>query len=183
MVFILEYLEAPKGTNEKCPRKNGFFAHPNSNICDVFFNCIDGDAIEIKCTTGLHFDEYTGTCVWPDSAGRVGCKTAAGKCTYLQCEFWYCFRNDLLHIWLTILLLQKWPTKTKTLSAAQPQAPNWTIQRVKLLLIRNSHTKLTAKNSTSAWMALTNAHLDAQPVKCTTTNRKCAMHQKMFQDG
>jgi len=39
-------------------------------VCNVFYNCIDGEAIEITCTTGLHFDEYSGTCVWPDSAGR-----------------------------------------------------------------------------------------------------------------
>ncbi|XP_031628366.1 protein obstructor-E isoform X2 [Contarinia nasturtii] len=68
-------LQPPKGTNEKCPRKNGFFAHPNPGVCNVFFNCIDGDAIEIKCTAGLHFDEYSGTCVWPDSANREGCKS------------------------------------------------------------------------------------------------------------
>lgn len=71
-----ELLQPPKGTNEKCPRKNGFFAHPNPAVCNVFFNCIDGDAIEIKCTPGLHFDEYKGTCDWPEGAGREGCQTA-----------------------------------------------------------------------------------------------------------
>lgn len=72
------YLEPPKGTNEKCPRKNGFFAHPSPAVCNVFYNCIDGDAIEITCTAGLHFDEYSGTCVWPDTANREGCKTPEG---------------------------------------------------------------------------------------------------------
>lgn len=57
----------PKG---KCPRRNGFFSHPEPHVCNIFYNCIDGEAVEIICTTGLHFDEYSGTCVWPDSAGR-----------------------------------------------------------------------------------------------------------------
>lgn len=61
--------EPPQPT-KKCPRRNGFFAHPEPSVCNVFYNCIDGEAIEITCTTGLHFDEYSGTCVWPDSAGR-----------------------------------------------------------------------------------------------------------------
>ncbi|KAI4472300.1 hypothetical protein M0802_016962 [Mischocyttarus mexicanus] len=65
-------LQPPQPT-KKCPRRNGFFAHPEPSVCNVFFNCIDGEAIEITCTTGLHFDEYSGTCVWPDSAGREGC--------------------------------------------------------------------------------------------------------------
>ncbi|KAF7381495.1 hypothetical protein HZH66_013889 [Vespula vulgaris] len=62
-------LQPPQPT-KKCPRRNGFFAHPEPSVCNVFYNCIDGEAIEITCTTGLHFDEYSGTCVWPDSAGR-----------------------------------------------------------------------------------------------------------------
>lgn len=37
-----------------------------------------GNAIENTCTAGLHFDEYSGTCVWPDSANREGCKSALG---------------------------------------------------------------------------------------------------------
>ncbi|XP_063705758.1 protein obstructor-E [Culicoides brevitarsis] len=65
-------LQPPKG-NDNCPRKNGFFAHPDPTICNVFYNCIDGEFTELPCTAGLHFDEYTGTCVWPDAAGRTGC--------------------------------------------------------------------------------------------------------------
>lgn len=72
-------LQEPKGTSEKCPRRNGFFAHPNPATCNIFYNCIDGDAIEITCTNGLHFDEYSGTCVWPDSANRQGCQSLAGE--------------------------------------------------------------------------------------------------------
>lgn len=66
-------LQPPKGKNDYCPRKNGFFAHPDPTNCYAFFTCVDGDYVENKCTGGLHFDEYTGTCVWPENAGREGC--------------------------------------------------------------------------------------------------------------
>jgi len=66
-------LQDPKGKNQYCPRKNGFFAHPDASVCDVFYTCVDGEYIENKCTGGLHFDEYTGTCVWPENANREGC--------------------------------------------------------------------------------------------------------------
>jgi len=59
--------------NTLCPRRNGFFAHPEASICNIFYNCIEGDAVEVICTAGLHFDEYSGTCVWPDTAQRQGC--------------------------------------------------------------------------------------------------------------
>ncbi|KAL0850459.1 hypothetical protein ABMA28_012258 [Loxostege sticticalis] len=65
-------LQPPKA-NENCPRRNGFFAHPDPTVCNIFFNCIEGEHTEVKCTSGLHFDEYSGTCVWPASAGRQGC--------------------------------------------------------------------------------------------------------------
>ncbi|CAH1961597.1 unnamed protein product [Acanthoscelides obtectus] len=61
----------PKGV---CPRLNGFFAHEDPTVCNKFYNCIQGEATEIACTNGLHFDEFSGTCVWPDAAGRQGCK-------------------------------------------------------------------------------------------------------------
>lgn len=69
VIFFFIFTEPPQPT-KKCPRRNGFFAHPDPSVCNIFYNCIDGEAIEITCTTGLHFDEYSGTCVWPDSAGR-----------------------------------------------------------------------------------------------------------------
>jgi hypothetical protein len=68
-----EELQEPQPVNKYCPRKNGYFAHPDPSVCDVFYNCNDGEYIEQKCTGGLHFDEYTGTCVWPDTAKREGC--------------------------------------------------------------------------------------------------------------
>lgn len=71
--FKFSNLEPPKG-NANCPRRNGFFAHPEPSVCNIFYNCIEGDATESKCTPGLHFDEYSGNCVWPETANRQGCK-------------------------------------------------------------------------------------------------------------
>uniref|UniRef100_A0A336M821 CSON011781 protein n=1 Tax=Culicoides sonorensis TaxID=179676 RepID=A0A336M821_CULSO len=71
-------LQPPKG-NANCPRKNGFFAHPDPKVCNVFYNCIEGEFTELPCTAGLHFDEYSGTCVWPAEAGRTGCDTESKK--------------------------------------------------------------------------------------------------------
>lgn len=71
--------ESPKG-NQHCPRKNGYFAHPDSSVCHLFYNCIDGEYTEVPCTPGLHFDEYQGTCVWPESSGRTGCSKIESKC-------------------------------------------------------------------------------------------------------
>ncbi|KAJ9599473.1 hypothetical protein L9F63_010043, partial [Diploptera punctata] len=65
--------QPPKG-NHNCPRKNGYFAHPDPTICHLFYNCIGGEYTEVPCTPGLHFDEYQGTCVWPVSSGRSGCR-------------------------------------------------------------------------------------------------------------
>lgn len=70
-------LQPPK-SSPLCPRRNGFFAHPEPATCNIFYNCIDGEGTEIKCTAGLHFDEYSGTCVWPETGGRQDC-TEQGK--------------------------------------------------------------------------------------------------------
>lgn len=82
--FITLYLSIhfspePANSNNLCPRRNGFFAHPDQSVCNVFYNCIEGEAIEVKCTAGLHFDEYSGTCVWPDTAARQGCQAMDSK--------------------------------------------------------------------------------------------------------
>ncbi|EAT38549.1 AAEL009577-PA [Aedes aegypti] len=72
-------LQEPQGTSDYCPRKNGFFSHPDPAICNVFYSCINGEELEMSCTGNLHFDEKSGTCVWPDVAARVGCATNAYK--------------------------------------------------------------------------------------------------------
>lgn len=62
-----------------CPRQNGFFPHPDSSICNIFYNCINGRELEMTCVAGLHFYEPTGTCVWPDMANRQGCGSNANS--------------------------------------------------------------------------------------------------------
>ncbi|CAG9865494.1 unnamed protein product [Phyllotreta striolata] len=68
----------PKGV---CPRQNGFFAHENPKICNRFYNCIHGEHIEVTCTAGLYFDEYSGICVWPESSERTGCDVSNNQLT------------------------------------------------------------------------------------------------------
>ncbi|XP_049297949.1 protein obstructor-E-like [Anopheles funestus] len=72
-------LQPAQGTTDYCPRKNGFFSHPDPSICNVFYSCINGEELEMSCTGGLHFDEKSGTCVWPDVAAREGCGSNANK--------------------------------------------------------------------------------------------------------
>ncbi|KAF4525425.1 hypothetical protein B566_EDAN004168 [Ephemera danica] len=64
--------DEPAQSNKLCPRRNGYFAHPDPGVCNIFYNCIEGDAIEITCPTGLYFDEYAGNCVWPKTALKDG---------------------------------------------------------------------------------------------------------------
>ncbi|XP_055615604.1 protein obstructor-E-like [Toxorhynchites rutilus septentrionalis] len=71
-------LQKPKPIGA-CPRRNGFFPHYDPSICNVFFNCIDGRELEMNCVAGLHFNEKTGTCAWPDTAGRENCGSNANK--------------------------------------------------------------------------------------------------------
>ncbi|XP_025831508.1 protein obstructor-E [Agrilus planipennis] len=72
-------LQPPQPSPPYCPRRNGFFAHPDPKVCNVFFNCIEGEPTESKCTAGLLFDELTGTCVWPDSTQRQGCEDTSTR--------------------------------------------------------------------------------------------------------
>lgn len=81
--------EPPTGKNDFCPRKFGFFAHPDSAVCDVFYNCNDGEQIEMKCSAGLHFEEYSGTCVWPATANREGCNVDKSKKNLSTQEIWF----------------------------------------------------------------------------------------------
>ncbi|XP_059480882.1 protein obstructor-E isoform X2 [Neocloeon triangulifer] len=81
----------PAKSTEKCPRQNGYFAHPDPAICNVFFNCIDGDAIESQCSSGLVFDEYAGVCSWPKKED----KECGSKRTVLKDGF-SCPKEDQL---------------------------------------------------------------------------------------
>ncbi|XP_042222696.1 protein obstructor-E-like isoform X2 [Homarus americanus] len=65
-----------------CPRANGIYADPDPQVCFRFFTCIQGLSTPTDCITGLHFDETTGLCNWPDSVGRTDCVAdKANTCT------------------------------------------------------------------------------------------------------
>ena len=68
------FAEEPQGTNDLCPRLNGFYAHPEPTVCNVFYACVDGVAEEYTCSPGLYFDEYKGVCNWPLDSERTNCK-------------------------------------------------------------------------------------------------------------
>lgn len=68
-------MQAPKGPNDLCPRLNGFYAHPDEGVCNIFFACVEGVAEEYTCSPGLWFDEYEGVCNWPGETDRKKCRT------------------------------------------------------------------------------------------------------------
>jgi len=67
-------LQPPKGPSDLCPRLNGFYSHPNPEVCHIFYACVDGTAEEYTCSSGLWFDEYSGVCNWPETTDRTECK-------------------------------------------------------------------------------------------------------------
>lgn len=73
-------LQKPTFVSEFCPRKNGIFADPDPTVCTRFYTCITGHATVTDCSAGLHFDEVSGNCAWPQSAGRVGCDADKKEC-------------------------------------------------------------------------------------------------------
>lgn len=76
---IVVYLPEPANPEGVCLRQNGFFPHPDSSICNIFYNCVDGQEMEMACASGLHFDLKTGTCVWAENAGRPDCNNNANS--------------------------------------------------------------------------------------------------------
>ena len=69
--------EPPKGPSDLCPRLNGFYSHPDPSVCHIFYACVDGQAEEYTCSSGLWFDEYSGVCNWPETTDRKECKAEA----------------------------------------------------------------------------------------------------------
>lgn len=72
-------VEEPQPASKYCPRKNGVFAHPDDTICDLFFICDDGVHAETPCANGLHFEQSTGQCTWPNVVNRENCLDQAAK--------------------------------------------------------------------------------------------------------
>ena len=75
LITLFHVTEEPLGTNDLCPRLNGFYAHPEPSVCNVFYACVDGVAEEYTCSPGLYFDEYKGVCNWPLDSERTNCKS------------------------------------------------------------------------------------------------------------
>ena len=75
--FFALLAESPKGPNDLCPRLNGFYAHPDPNVCNIFYACVEGTPEEYTCSPGLWFDEFRGVCNWPTETERTSC--SAGK--------------------------------------------------------------------------------------------------------
>merc|ERR1711992_358466 len=69
-------LQPPKGPNDLCPRLNGFYAHPDPGVCNIFYACVEGVAEEYTCSPGLWFYEFRGVCNWPAETERTNCKAA-----------------------------------------------------------------------------------------------------------
>jgi len=70
-------LQPAQGRDDLCPRLNGFYAHPDPAVCHIFYACVDGEATEYTCSSGLWYDEYTGTCNWPKDTERKTCSNKA----------------------------------------------------------------------------------------------------------
>jgi len=70
-------LQPPQGPSDICPRLNGFYAHPDPNVCNIFYACVDGVGEEYTCSPGLWFDEYQGVCNWPGETDRTNCKAVS----------------------------------------------------------------------------------------------------------
>jgi len=63
-------LQDPQGTVDECYRLNGYYSHPDLAVCNIFYSCEDGEPTEYKCPPGLWYSDFSGTCVWPNDAGR-----------------------------------------------------------------------------------------------------------------
>ncbi|XP_066977201.1 protein obstructor-E-like [Macrobrachium rosenbergii] len=63
----------PAQTTDVCPRQNGYYPAPDETNCRQFYYCAAGAGNLITCPEGLVFSLKTGTCVWPEEAGRTKC--------------------------------------------------------------------------------------------------------------
>ena len=59
--------------SEGCPRANGYFRHSDPQVCDKFFNCVDGAPNVLPCPPGLIYDDSRSTCAWPAESRRTDC--------------------------------------------------------------------------------------------------------------
>ena len=63
----------PAKPSSGCPRQHGYFAHPDTTVCNKFNFCVDGVPNTITCAGGLIFDPSKGQCDYADQTSRPGC--------------------------------------------------------------------------------------------------------------
>ena len=102
--FFIFPAEPPKGPSDLCPRLNGFYAHPDPNVCNIFYACVEGTAEEYTCSPGLWFDEFRGVCNWPTETERTSCSAGNNLqicrlCATIACNelFLYVYRFIAAH--------------------------------------------------------------------------------------
>ena len=79
ILFPFSVTEPPQAS-ENCPRANGYFPHSQPGKCNEFYYCSGGTGNHLNCPESLVFSLKTGTCVWPDEAGRTDdCKGSRKK--------------------------------------------------------------------------------------------------------
>ena len=68
--------------SEGCPRANGYFRHSDPQVCDKFFNCVEGVPNVLPCPPGLIYDDSRSTCAWPAESRRTDCvhSKRGGRC-------------------------------------------------------------------------------------------------------
>jgi len=69
-----ELLQEPKNFTG-CPRANGYFPHPDPEVCTSFHFCEGGKTNLVDCPGGLIFAPEKGECDWPGNTKRTGCST------------------------------------------------------------------------------------------------------------
>ncbi|KAK7084861.1 chitin binding [Halocaridina rubra] len=76
-IFQIDCTERPElqpaQATDVCPRQNGYYPMADETNCNQFHYCAAGVGNLITCPESLVFSLKTGTCVWPEEAGRVNC--------------------------------------------------------------------------------------------------------------
>lgn len=77
-------LQPPQGS-DVCPRANGYYASVEPGKCNEFYFCSEGKGNHLVCPESLVFSLITGTCVWPDEAGRKDEDCKSGNVVNFTC--------------------------------------------------------------------------------------------------
>ena len=64
--------QEPAQPINNCPRRYGFFNHPEKKACNMILSCVDGEENIFTCPGDLVFEAPKGVCVWPEDSTREG---------------------------------------------------------------------------------------------------------------